>query len=567
MKDTLERLARLIQRQRTTQGERCHLFITRQGNSDNLSEGYKALAELLRNGYFSTIVTMNPDTLLERALEETSPVPSYQIIVVGRDSDEKVAIALDGQESGICIIKLLLHKNEPLTSDVWESLLGYLQENIVVVGYTNETHNDLVQTLIPERERSSLYYIVPAESDADALLSQMQKSQKQSENFLICGPNGNFVNFFNRLARRLLYNDLLPPEHDIIVDESHSSEGEATDTTGGKDPSTLWPEWPEWPEEDQDWRSTTRPLPDSGERNGSEEQLEHAEPPSVRLEPSKDEMNRLLDEDRLINSGPLELYPSIYAGKEAISELPWPGRVDVLIVTVTSVELRALLARYPERVRRTVHEKTYYDLGYVGRVRTVVVQANDMGPIEAHATVDEGIRSLSPRAVIMTGIAFGVRAKEQQIGDVLVSKLIHDYDSERVGTDEDDQLNSYQRGTRVMASDWLIDRFNAGNNDWNPPPEIHFGSILSGSKLIDNKEYQTALLRSAPDAIGGEMEGVGLSKAANRHRVSWLLVKGISDWADGTKGVNKAANQRLAADNAASFVLFVIGQGDFMHKS
>lgn len=264
-------------------------------------------------------------------------------------------------------------------------------------------------------------------------------------------------------------------------------------------------------------------------------------------------------------SGPLEWGSQPYIQSNAVRQLSWPpAEGTVLIVTVTNVELKAFLDRYPGRVRRTTGGKTYYDLGHVGGARTVVVQANNMGPLEAYKTVDEGVRALSPRAVIMVGIAFGVRAKEQQIGDILVSELIYDYDLERVGTGEDDRPWSYLRGTRVPAAERLIDRFHAGSNDWQSPPSIHFGVILSGSKLVDNKEYHSALLRFAPDAIGGEMEGVGFSTAANRSKVDWLLVKGISDWADGTKGANKKAYQQMAAENAARFVLFVIEQEDFM---
>ena len=542
------------------QGERCHLLITQQ--VDTMFADYALLAELLRNGYFSTIVTTNTNTMLERVLD--SPfTPAHRVFICGSEPDEDVASALDAQESGICIIKLPIHKNGLCVSDIWKSLLDYLKGNIIVFGSINGVHDDIVQTLLAERDKSSMYYIVPVEPRPDKLLSHMQTRQKQPANFLIYEPERMFVDFFAKLTEQLQRL-----EHDILPDDGQNSEGGATSTSGSGaalQPSTI--------DEIEDAESDTEPLlavppPDGEEMVSSaatEDPAEWEEWSATRLgslEYGTDESF----EDVLMKSGPLELEPSLAEKKNAIGRLPWPRGVDVLLVTVTNVESRAILSRYPERMRRTIHEKTYYDLGYIGRARTVIVQANDMGPIEANATVDEGIRELSPYAVIMTGIAFGVRAKGQQIGDVLVSKLIHDYDSERVGTGEDDQLLSHQRGARATASGWLIDRFNAGNHDWSCPPEIHFGSILSGSKLIDNKEYQTALLRSAPDAIGGEMEGVGLYKAANRHRVHWLLVKGISDWGDGRKGENKSANQKLAAGNAASFVLFVIGHEDFMHK-
>ena len=54
----------------------------------------------------------------------------------------------------------------------------------------------------------------------------------------------------------------------------------------------------------------------------------------------------------------------------------------------------------------------------------------------------------------------------------------------------------------------------------------------------------------APEAIGLEMEGAGLYSAANKRKVDWIIVKGISDW-----GFNKSDRwQQLAATNAAEFV-------------
>ncbi len=59
------------------------------------------------------------------------------------------------------------------------------------------------------------------------------------------------------------------------------------------------------------------------------------------------------------------------------------------------------------------------------------------------------------------------------------------------------------------------------------------------------------------------MEGMGLYDAASEKHVDWILIKAICDWADGNKGRNKDENQQLAAENAARFVLHVIGQGEF----
>ena len=584
MKGTLEKLAHSIQRPRDAQERLYHLLLIGQENVYTTSYAYRPLATLLSAGYFSTIITTNMDTLLEQALDELGPIP-HKAMTFGHDSEEDIATALDGQEKGIYILKLPPDENMQFVDEVRTSLYGYLQRNIVVVGYIDGIHHDVIQALTSKEDANTIYYILPDEKKPDVLIECMRMKYMRYNNFLVTGQDGEFVTFFHSLA------SLVPRNSPTFSRYSPIADGKGVplpEKESKRSPLAGEPPAPSTTKEKEKHQAekvhllqnvnvteTMQPVV-----AGNQTRSKHQERKTRPLPPIESEVidNRSklpwylniesgLADDQLLNSGPLTLDAPLEEIKDATRKLSWPAEVDTLIVTVTDVELRAVLAYYPMRVRRRMGEKTYYDLGYVGQARTAVVQANDMGLLEAHTTVDEGIRALSPNAVIMTGIAFGVRTKGQQIGDILVSRLIHDYDSERIGTGADNQPLIHQRGTRVKATGWLIDRFNSGSHDWPRPPEIHFGTILSGSKLFDNQEHQNALLRSVPDAIGGEMEGVGLLKAAEHHRVGWLLVKGISDWGDGTKGENKEDNQQRAAENAARFVLFVIGQEDFMHKS
>ena len=78
---------------------------------------------------------------------------------------------------------------------------------------------------------------------------------------------------------------------------------------------------------------------------------------------------------------------------------------------------------------------------------------------------------------------------------------------------------------------------------------------MSGNKLVDNLDYRDSLQAIEAEAIGGEMEAVGIQLAAQRHGVHWIIVKAICDWADGHKGsADKDRDQRLAADHAALVV-------------
>jgi nucleoside phosphorylase len=244
-----------------------------------------------------------------------------------------------------------------------------------------------------------------------------------------------------------------------------------------------------------------------------------------------------------------------------------PARCDVLLVTATPVEFAALRQVAIEEMggqlqRRHATHKVYYYLGTFGGATTWAVESEmgSGGPGGSHFTVTESIRDLAPRAIIMVGIAFGLKPHQQKIGDILVSHQLVSYELQRVGTASDGQTLILPRGDRTTAATWLLGRFKDGAHDWRGA-QPHFGLLLSGEKLIDNPAFLEQLRRLEPEAIGGEMEGAGLYAAAHDYGHDWIVVKAICDWGDGHKSAHKEANQQLAALNAARFVFHVLGLG------
>jgi nucleoside phosphorylase len=75
--------------------------------------------------------------------------------------------------------------------------------------------------------------------------------------------------------------------------------------------------------------------------------------------------------------------------------------------------------------------------------------------------------------------------------------------------------------------------------------------------LIDDPEFKSILFQTHPNAIGGDMEGVGLASTADREKCEWILVKAICDWADGEKTDN---HQGFAAASSVNYVKHVLSQ-------
>lgn len=238
---------------------------------------------------------------------------------------------------------------------------------------------------------------------------------------------------------------------------------------------------------------------------------------------------------------------------------------DVLIVTVTKVESKAVIDVFNEASGQVpkpipIGDRVYHDFGIVNGTRVFMVQS-EMGASGLGASqqaVQKGIVALSPIAVIMVGIAFGINAEKQSIGDILVSQRLSLYEFQRIGT-QNGEYKIVLRGDRPHASPWLYNRFQSAELHWKESATtVKFGIILSGEKLVDNVDFRQQLLQLEPEAIGGEMEGTGLYVACQDSKVDWILVKAICDWADGHKSQDKDRRQQLAAHNAARFLLHTL---------
>jgi nucleoside phosphorylase len=229
---------------------------------------------------------------------------------------------------------------------------------------------------------------------------------------------------------------------------------------------------------------------------------------------------------------------------------------DLVLVTVNEHETQAVhdafqKATGSEGAPVPLEGRLYHSLGTLNgaTVYHAISEIGSGGPGAMQQAVDKAIRALDPGAVIAVGIAFGVSGSDQSIGDVLLSKQLRLYDLQRAGAE------IVLRGDKPHASSWLINYFDSFRQVKWKGARVWPGVILSGERLIDNIDYRDQLLKFEKDAVGGEMEGAGLYVSSHDHKVDWIVIKAICDWADGNKKSNKTQRQKKAAENAAEFVV------------
>lgn len=179
----------------------------------------------------------------------------------------------------------------------------------------------------------------------------------------------------------------------------------------------------------------------------------------------------------------------------------------------------------------------------------VIVVRTEMGTQSAGASTlvtSDAIAVFRPAYVIMPGIAFGLQQAKQKIADVLVAASVIDYDTSKIAGG-----NTMSRGASYPSSAELFAKareVGAGRVD------VHYGQVVCGSKVVNDPVFRDGLLTRYPDAIGGEMEGIGVASACHRENIPWLLAKAICDW-----GVVKTDDHQTdAATKSLAFCLDVV---------
>ena len=129
-----------------------------------------------------------------------------------------------------------------------------------------------------------------------------------------------------------------------------------------------------------------------------------------------------------------------------------PLEANVLIVTVTKVESQAVIQAFEQftghqSIAESINARVYFNLGEVNGAQVFLTQSEmGSGGLDAALlTVCKGIDTLSPAAVIMVGIAFGINEEKHSIGDILVAEQLRLYDLQRMGT-QDGQPQIILRG-------------------------------------------------------------------------------------------------------------------------
>ena len=232
----------------------------------------------------------------------------------------------------------------------------------------------------------------------------------------------------------------------------------------------------------------------------------------------------------------------------------------VVILTALNLEYEAARKTLTDiRVHRHA-AGTLFEIGTLGaggcRVALGLV---GKGNHPAAVLAERAIAEFSPAAVLFVGIAGGLWPNIR-LGDVVVASQIYAYHG---GTSEDDGLKARPRAWEIAHEAGQITQHVIRTGEWKraavpgTAPAVHFSPIAAGEVVHDSAISDQArwVRQHYNDAAAIEMEAAGVAQAGHLNRaMPVVVVRGISDRADGTKATTDARNWRaVAAAHAAAF--------------
>ncbi|MDI9590782.1 MAG: 5'-methylthioadenosine/adenosylhomocysteine nucleosidase [Acidobacteriota bacterium] len=220
------------------------------------------------------------------------------------------------------------------------------------------------------------------------------------------------------------------------------------------------------------------------------------------------------------------------------------------IIGAMEVEVEQLVGLLEDGHATTVSGMTFHE-GTLGETQVVIVRCG-VGKVSAAMCAQTLIDRFGAEQVINTGVAGSLDAS-LDIGDLVVSTdaVQHDMDVTGLGyppghVPELDKLE-------FDASDELRAVVCKAAAEVAPDTTVVEGRVASGDQFVITQGQRDFII-STFGASCCEMEGAAIAHVCHRNDVPFVIVRAISDKADGTSVVEYRVFEREAAHHCAAIV-------------
>lgn len=226
------------------------------------------------------------------------------------------------------------------------------------------------------------------------------------------------------------------------------------------------------------------------------------------------------------------------------------------IIGAMEVEV-AILKEKMEDVRIIKKASMDFYEGILAGKKVVVVRSG-IGKVNAGICAQILADVFSVDAIINTGIA-GSLNKNINIGDIVLSTDVVQHDMDATGF-------GYRKGQIPQMPVFF---FNADDNlrrlaaevckEVNPDIQVFEGRIASGDQFVCDQYVKNRIV-SEFSAYATEMEGAAIGQAAYLNEIPFLVVRAISDKADGSAQMDYSEFEKAAVDHSVRLTLNMLAR-------
>ena len=226
------------------------------------------------------------------------------------------------------------------------------------------------------------------------------------------------------------------------------------------------------------------------------------------------------------------------------------------IIGAMEVEV-AILKEKMEDVRIIKKASMDFYEGILAGKKVVVVRSG-IGKVNAGICAQILADVFSVDAIINTGIA-GSLNKNIDIGNIVLSTDVVQHDMDATGF-------GYRKGQIPQMPVFF---FNADDNlrrlaaevckEVNPDIQVFEGRIASGDQFVCDQDVKNRIV-SEFSAYATEMEGAAIGQAAYLNEIPFLVVRAISDKADGSAQMDYSEFEKAAVDHSVRLTLNMLAR-------
>jgi adenosylhomocysteine nucleosidase len=220
------------------------------------------------------------------------------------------------------------------------------------------------------------------------------------------------------------------------------------------------------------------------------------------------------------------------------------------IIGAMDEEIRLLL----DQLQQVTHQRKANTLYHKGTLwgHDVVICKSGVGKVNAAVCAQSMIDTYAVDCVLFTGVA-GALATSLHIGDIVVSTdcMYHDMDARALGF----ALGEipFEGRSVFQADEQLVQlALTAGKRKY-PELQIEVGRVLSGDQFIADKE-KVNVLRDQFNGACTEMEGAAVAHVCVMNDIPFVIIRSMSDQADGSAHVNFAEFTVKAAEHSLGII-------------